>query len=129
MKNTIVTLSLLFIITSCAYNKSDEAIVPAGAKPTISYQQDIKPILILKCYTCHSDTATDPEKPGYAFFNNFDVFHQYATSASTANADFSKIIARLRYVESPGMPFNRPKLSEEEIVKIEIWIKEGALNN
>jgi hypothetical protein len=53
----------------------------------------------------------------------------YALSPSTVNPIYTKITARIRHIEFPGMPFNRPPLAEEDIKKIETWIKNGAPNN
>ncbi len=81
----------------------------------------------LPCRRRHS--GRHPEKPGYAFFNDFNVLRSYSLAPSTANPNYTKIQARIRHIEFPGMPFNEPMLPEEDIVKIETWIKEGALEN
>ena len=122
--NALFFCSTLFI-TSCTYDKGTE--VPFDSN--VSYSKDIQPIIENNCYTCHSSTATNPEKPGYAFFDDFDELKRYATKTSTTNVAYTTLQARIRHIESPGMPFNRDPLPEAKILLIENWIKAGAPNN
>ena len=115
---------------SCSYNKA-EAFDPSGSP--VDFQKDIKPIIVQNCVMCHSDTATHPDRPGYALFlknnNDFSEFRKFAIATSSANASYTKIPARLRGIESPAMPFNKPSLPDSTIKKIEKWIKQGAVLN
>ena len=111
----------------CTY---DEALEIADEETiTVSYQEDIKPIIAMNCYSCHSASATHPDKAGYAFLDNFEELQRYALKPSTSNAAFTTLQARIRFIEYPGMPFKQDPLPEEDIQKIEAWIKAGAPNN
>jgi hypothetical protein len=127
LKGPLFIFGCILLLNACSYNKGEE-LRPVG--PTINFQTEIKPILITHCLTCHSDTASNPSKPGYAFFlrgtNDFSEFQRYATEKSTSNPAYDKVSARLRGVESPAMPFQRAALPDSLIKKIENWARQGA---
>lgn len=119
----------LLLATGCTY---DEAlVVPALEEEAISvsYAADIQPIIAANCYSCHTAAATDPDKAGYAFLDNFEELQRYALKPSTSNPNLTKLQARIRFIEIPGMPFKQEPLPKSEILKIEAWIKIGAPNN
>lgn len=118
--------TLFILLNACAYNKG-EAPVPVNSN--VRYSIDVKPILITHCFKCHSDTATNPDRPGYAFFNDFSQIHTLAVKASTANPNYTVLIARLKHIESPGMPFQETPLSDSLIQVIQDWVLIGAPNN
>jgi hypothetical protein len=128
----VFSLLGLILLSGCTYDKQAEPIplTPSDTLATVSYSKVIKPILQANCYTCHSDTSKNPEKPGYAFFNNFnELRNDYALKTSPSNTSYTKLIARLRGIETPRMPFKRDPLNDSLIVKIETWIKQGAKEN
>ena len=122
----ILFLLTLFFLSGCTYDSAPE-IDPSI--PVVSYSEEIKPIIEANCYRCHSTTATDPDKAGYAFFDDFDDLKNFALKKSVFNPAYTTLQARIRYIESPGMPYDRDPLSEEQIQLIELWIKAGAPNN
>ena len=122
----VLVLFLLLLIASCTYNQASEV---EPNKLSVSYKLDIKPIIEANCYSCHTASSTDPDKAGYAFLDNFEELKRYALRPSTSNAALTKLQARIRFVEFPGMPFKQPPLAESDIQKIEAWIKLGAPNN
>ena len=127
--NLFTVLLFLFasgFLTACTYDKAPE-IDPVIS--TVSYKNEIQPIMATHCYSCHSSLATDPERPGYAFFDDFNELKRYALKPSTVNAELTTLQARLRQIEFPGMPFKKDPLPESEIQLIEKWIKAGAPNN
>lgn len=119
-------ITLVVIFSSCTYD-SATPVDPMISK--VSYKVDIQPILVTHCYSCHSSTATDPERPGYAFFDDFAELKRYALKPSTVNPQYTTLIARLRQIEFPGMPFKKNPLPENQIQLIEMWVKAGAPNN
>lgn len=120
-------LCMLFTAFSCTYNEAPEINVEEPV--SISYELDIKPIIAANCYSCHSASATDPDKAGYAFLDKFEELQRYALKPSTSNASMTTLQARIRFIEFPGMPFKQDPLPESDIEKIEAWIKAGAPNN
>lgn len=116
--------AMLFLI-NCSYNSGKE---PIPSNPAVSYTLDVKPILITHCYACHTDTSTNADKPGYAFFNYFNELKK-EIKPSAANSNYSILIARLKHIESPGMPYNQAPLSDSLIQVIQDWILIGAPEN
>jgi hypothetical protein len=112
-------------LAGCAYNKMDMRCVG----PPATYATDIKPILITHCYKCHTASATDPDRNGSVFLDDFEVLQQLAKSPSSINSSMSILEARLRHVESPGMPYKATPLPDSIICKFENWIQQGAPNN
>ena len=96
---------------------------------SVSYIEDIQPIIATNCYSCHSAAATHPEKPGYAYLDDYESLKKYALKQSTSSKSMTTLQARIRFVEYPGMPFKADPLNESDIQKIEEWIKMGAPNN
>lgn len=115
-------------LSACTYHKAEEP-VPSTETSMVSYEKDIQPIIATHCYSCHSASATDPDKAGYAFLDDFEELKRYALRKSTTNPAYTKLQARIRFIEFPGMPLKSDPLREEDIQKIELWIKAGAPNN
>ena len=125
-RSRFIFLSILSFFQGCTYDSAPEIDPNISA---VSYSQEIKPIIEANCYRCHSATSTDPDKPGYAFFDDFDELKYFALKKSVFNPAYTTLQGRIRHIEIPGMPFNEDPLPEEEIQLIELWIKAGAPNN
>lgn len=126
-RNCIAIIYGLLFISSCTYDKAEN--IPSPPAIDISYNIDIKPIIETHCNSCHSATATDHEKPGYAFFDNYEELKRYALKPSTSDPSYTKLLARILHIEFPGMPLKKDRLNESDIQKIEAWIKAGAPDN
>lgn len=125
INHLVLVLAALFGF-GCTYNEAAEV---APETQLVSYKEDIQPIMATHCYSCHTAGSTDPDKAGYAFLDDFEELKQYALKSSTSNANLTKLQARIRFIEFPGMPLKQPPLAESDIKKIEAWIKAGAPNN
>lgn len=110
----------------CTYHKAEE---PKPLDSSVSYALDVKPIIIAHCYSCHTDSSTNPDKPGFAFFNHFNELQYLALKPSAANSNYTILIARLKHIESPGMPFQQNPLSDSLIQVIQKWVLIGAPEN
>lgn len=118
--------TLLLFVTACSYNKGTE---PVPVKKDVSYKLDVKPILVTHCYTCHADTATNPDRPGSPVFTDFAQLQHEALTPSNVNTNYTILIARLKHIESPGMPYNRDPLPDSLIQVIQDWVLVGAPEN
>ncbi len=109
-------LLLLTIITSCS-----------SSSEKIDFSTQIKPILNNKCITCHGGVKKN---------GGFSVLFKEEALANTksgkpaiipGNASESEFIKRL-HEEDPElrMPYEKPKLSDEEIDLLTRWIDQGA---
>lgn len=102
---------------NCSYENEEEAYADIICDTTdVSYAFDIKPILQASCYQCHSNAIG----LGNIRLENYeDVKAQIDAISGAIN-------------HSPGyspMPKGGGKLDDCSIEKIEIWMKNGALNN
>jgi hypothetical protein len=122
----IFSIVIFIGLNACAYNKGEN---PAPVNKSVSYLKDVKPILVTHCFKCHTDTSTNPNRPGYAFFNNFSEIQKYALRASISNPNYSVLVARLKHLESPGMPYQEAPMVDTLIQKIQDWVLFGAPNN
>jgi hypothetical protein len=122
----LLSCSVFFVLVNCSYKKGD---APTPVNPNISYTKDIKPILIANCYVCHTDTSTNPDRNPSVFFNHFNQLQHEALTPSTVSPNYTIIIARLKHIESPGMPYNRAPLADSLIQKIQDWVLIGAPEN
>ena len=112
----------VFTFQSCYYDKEDQIYLLNNAPcdtATVSYLQQVVPILTNNCYACHSGTAA----AGAGI--KLDVHASLAVYAN--NGILLKAITH-----SPGaspMPKNGTKLVECNIAKIRTWVRNGAPNN
>ena len=132
MKSVITGSFLLLSVfcTGCLYDKftpPPPAPLPASCDTTnVTYTAVIKPILQQNCYECHSTTASNSQRPGYLFFDNFNELKTIALAQSPA----SNLRDRINHRGiSPFMPFQRTKLDACTIRKIEKWVEAGCPNN
>jgi hypothetical protein len=110
MKKIILSLIIISLV-SCEHSENTN---PCNII-TSTYQRDIKPIIVTKCATssgCHGYNSP---------FGNFKVFSELKKTCE--NGSF-----RQRVVVQKNMPPGGP-LSDCELEKIKIWLREGAKNN
>jgi len=96
-------------------------------KETVSFANDIAPILVANCNGCHYG-GTRPSG-GFAF-NNFTGLLKGGTSGPALDpgkGDDSLIVKKLLGTAGQRMPAGgRPALSDEQIKLVKTWIDEGA---
>ncbi len=108
---------------SCVYENEEELYTTNVASETISFENDIKPILETHCYNCHSNTTNSTD----GFKNRFG---EGITLEGEENV--KKIVAfenqkgyLIENIKKSGgfigMPFG-PKISEAKIELIQKWI-------
>jgi mono/diheme cytochrome c family protein len=110
--NFLIVIALAYTVTlSC---KKDEAVV---APKLLTYNADIKSIMVANCTPCHM--------PGGIRANKWDDY-------TTTKNNVSFILDRIqRDVTAAGfMPRGGTKpVSTAEIAKIQQWVKDGLLEN
>jgi hypothetical protein len=113
--------SYIVFCCSCAKNNKEDLIGNASCDTaSVSYTQDIKPILAASCNAngCHNASSA---ASGY----NLEDF-----SSLQPVALGSRFIGTIRHESGfSAMPKQADKLDDCKIKKIEIWIAEGAPNN
>jgi uncharacterized membrane protein len=117
--------SLLFILTACACvlqfckpAQSTTASVPeAPSVPLVSYEKDIKPLMVGKCTPCHF-----PETGKKKMLDTY----------AAVKTDVNEIIRRVKLnpEEAAFMPFKskKPQLTPDEIQLLDNWLKQGMPN-
>jgi len=95
--------------------------------PTISYNQDIRPIINAECIGCHGGVK---KSSGLSFLTRaeaLDTAESGQPAIIPGNAAASELMKRLRHHDPEyRMPLEAQPLSEETIEKFEQWIDEGA---
>src|SRR5690606_16523842 len=93
----------------------------------VDFSTQIKPILNNKCIVCHGGVK---QNGGFSLLFQEDAFAKTKSGKPAiipGDAANSELIKRLKE-EDPElrMPYEKPKLSEEEIDLLAQWINEGA---
>jgi hypothetical protein len=120
-KFIILTKGIFFIafITACGTSKKSETTytpIDCNTVTEISYKNDILPILEPNCASggCHNDKS---RKHNISVLNLDDV---------KKAASKGELLGTIKHEKGyPKMPMFKPKLKNEDIQKIECWVKNG----
>lgn len=133
---------IVFLITgtillsnSCAYNKGEEVkpseVVCTTRIANVSFSADIQPILTTNCATSGCHSGNNPEGN-----LNLEASKSYAALSKngsgyidTNDPKSSVLYSSLISTSNPMPPLGRQPLSACDLKRIEIWMKEGALDN
>ncbi|MBK9731413.1 MAG: hypothetical protein IPO83_09005 [Chitinophagaceae bacterium] len=112
---------LLMALNGCYYDVEEE-LYPVGSNPcdtsNVTYSATIQPMLQQNCYSCHSDAA-------YLGSITVEGYDNVITLVNNG-----KLVGSVNYQSGYApMPSDAPKLSDCNLLKIDTWIKHGALNN
>jgi hypothetical protein len=99
-------------LSSCSKENVSDYSLALNCNDTISYSQDIRPILENNCNGCH-DTGAG----GYSFTDHTET-------AANASAILNSL-----YGTTQLMPLGGPALPDSLIQKVQCWINQGKLNN
>ena len=126
-------LSLLTLVAACSYTNANDLPQPVpvcNLPATISYQNDVLPILKQNCYSCH-DAASYRDSPpngsgGALNMENFSQLQAYSLAANGHNGT-SVLVGSIRHDPSfVGMPFGQAKIDRCDIAILEAWSAAGA---
>lgn len=96
-----------------------------GGVATVSYREDIAPLLKKDCVSCHGGQIG-------LYVDSYDTLlagSSWGKVVIPGDTSNSTLLQRIKGEIQPRMPLNRPSMSLEEIALIETWIREGAANN
>lgn len=113
---------------------------PAQAAPAaasgelLSYNRDIRPILSDRCFACHgpdaktreADLRLDTPEGAYAALDPEGKWHQIKPGEPEASEVFYRITTEDEEDMMPPPEAKLPRMTPEEVTKIERWIREGA---
>jgi uncharacterized membrane protein len=105
-------------IDNGAFNNTGCEAENCDSLSSVSYSQDVKPIIDLHCKGCHN--INNPSG-GYEFEN-----WEQTNGAATTGALLGSLNGDPAFIQ---MPWNAPPLSPCKVKTIQVWIEEGALDN
>lgn len=111
--------------------KATAATAPGGR---LSYNRDIRPILSDRCFACHgpdantreADLRLDTAEGAYAALDTEGKWHQIKPGAPEQSEVFYRITTDDEEDRMPPPEAKLPRMTAEEVAKIEQWIREGA---
>lgn len=95
----------------------------AGA--SLIFGRDVAPVLIANCLECH-DAARKSSGFSMATFASLQAGGDSGAVWAASNSKDSLIVKKLRGLDPPRMPRNRPPLADDTIDRIAAWIDSGA---
>lgn len=113
-------ISCFFLLASILL--ISEACTKKSAEPLVCFQEEIQPIMVSRCSSpgCHNPID---RKNGY----DFTTYEGLMKGIKKGKPRRSIVYTVIKNGEMP--PAGHPGLNEEELFKLEQWIKLGALNS
>jgi hypothetical protein len=103
------------------------------AAQTVSFKDDVFPIIELRCLECHQPGGPGYEASGLDLrtYESLMKGTKYGAMVIPNNPTESNLLAVVEHRTSTEirMPHNRKKLSKCEIQQLRFWISQGARNN
>ncbi len=107
-----------------------KAAAPAPADGTLSFKQDIAPILVANCVGCHTGNGRGLRvgKLDMSSFDKLMAGGKRGVDIIGGDAEGSMLVKMIKGEEKPKMPLNNGQrgFSEEAAGKIEAWVQQGA---
>jgi hypothetical protein len=103
-------------------------------EPTVSYSQDVKPILEQNCLSCHQVGKPGEVASGFNMTTYDDLMKgaQFGPMVIAGDVEGSNMLVLMEGRADPSisMPHGQQKsVSKEDIKTVRLWIKQGAKNN
>jgi hypothetical protein len=105
-----------------------------GSEPaTVSFNSDIKPLLDKYCTECHLPGSDGDKASGFVTQTYESVmkgtkFGPVVVARDPLSSSLYRLVAG-KVDPSIHMPLNKNALTQDEILRIEHWIEQGAKNN
>jgi uncharacterized protein DUF1553/uncharacterized protein DUF1549/cytochrome c len=119
---TSIALALLVAGPVAALLRA-QAVSPAP--PSVSFANDVEPILERSCRSCHGDAAP----MGKLDLSSRDSLLRGGTRGTDlvpGDAEGSRLYRRVAGLEQPAMPAKGAPLTAQEVAAVKQWIDEGA---
>ncbi len=102
-------------------------------EPTVSFKSEIKPLIDKYCSECHLKDGKGASKSGfvtetYATIMKGTKYGPVIVAENAVSSSLYRLVSG-RVDPSIRMPHQKSPMTEEEVVKIERWINQGAKNN
>lgn len=116
LAGSVLLLIVYLTITACTKDKVQPAPIDATCTDTISFANDILPIMENNCTSCHD--ANNPS-------GGYDLSNYAGVTQNTG-----KVLGSIRQDGSASsMPQGSDKIADSLIQKVNCWINQGAKNN
>lgn len=98
---------------------------------TVSYRQDVQPILETYCAECHTGDGAGVAASGFSVESHEAVmkgtrFGSMIEPGDPLSSSLYRLVSGREIHPSIQMPHGKDKLTEAEIAVIEAWIRQGA---
>ena len=100
--------------------------IDPAAAAMVSYDRDVKPILLKHCNECHSSDERRNEFEITSVETLLTRGRKAGPGVVPFKPDQSAIVEYIRGIRQPQMPRDRDRLSEDELHTIRMWIAAGA---
>jgi hypothetical protein len=128
MARGIINLALLLTVGATGAVSA----APPGQKPTDFFEQHVRPLLIRRCYECHSEQLKKPR--GGLVLDSKDGWLKGGSRGPAivpGNPDESLLIQAVRFEDEdlqmpPKGKLSQGKLSQREILLLTQWVTMGA---
>ncbi|MFC2107005.1 hypothetical protein ACFLRY_01590 [Bacteroidota bacterium] len=118
----ILVCMVTFILSSCKYN-NEEDLYPETKTDSITYTNDIKPIIDLNCISCHNNQDL---LGGISLEDYINV----STAGQIPVGAYGSLYGAISWAtENSPMPKDANKLNENDILKVKKWIDTGMGEN
>ena len=122
MKKLFFLVSALALLNACDYDSEEDLFGNDSCDTeSISYENDIAPIIAGNCTSCHSGGTPS---------GNLDLADFEIVAESAQNSSYSGLLNRIGRSEGePGAMPTSYKLTQCQIDQINAWVEQGALDN
>ena len=125
---TLATPILAVVVLGLGACSKDEKPVP-----TVSFINDVQPILAASCLECHTEGAAGTKASGlnmdsYDLLMNGTEFGSIIKPGDSATSALNMLVEG-RADPSIRMPHGKDPLTPDETNLLKLWVDEGALNN
>jgi mono/diheme cytochrome c family protein len=105
----------------------------SAAEPTASFKEDVQPILVGRCVSCHSPNGEGYQASGLDLtsYKGIMAGTKFGPMIVPGDPDSSNLMRLLDWRTSPQlrMPHNKKQLSVCDRNDLRAWIRQGAKDN
>ena len=127
--NAVYLISLLITLLPCL------VVVACATKQHISFQRDVRPIVVDKCIDCHSPPygegyiKTGLDLRSYESLMKGSVYGPVIVPGSSKKSPLNMLVEGRAGNLSRVLKMQHDPMTDDEIKAIRLWVKQGAQDN
>ena len=127
--NAVYLISLLITLLPCL------VVVACAIKQHISFQRDVRPIVVDKCIDCHSPPygegyiKTGLDLRSYESLMKGSVYGPVIVPGSSKKSPLNMLVEGRAGNLSRVLKMQHDPMTDDEIKAIRLWVKQGAQDN